>query len=75
MSPLFLTLFLLEGMFHLARHERIGILFEDTQAGTGAEIDLLAAIHNAGIICWVFKVTSAGSFIFRQWGGGNLCQI
>ena len=60
MSLLFLTLFLLEGMLHLARHERIRILFEDAQTGAGAKVNSLAAIQRAGIIGRVSEFASAG---------------
>lgn len=62
-------------MFHFARHERIGVLLEDAQAGAGAEIDSLAAIHGAGIICRVFEFASAGSFIFGWLSGCSLSQV
>ncbi len=62
-------------MFNFTCHERIRILLKDSQAGTGAEIDALAAVISAGVICWVFEFASTGGFIFRQWSWGGLCQI
>ena len=59
-----LKLIFFERMFHFTRDKRIGVLFKDTQAGAGAEVDLLAAIVGARIIHWVFQFTSAGSFVF-----------
>jgi hypothetical protein len=49
-------------MLHFARHKQIGFLLEDAQAGAGAETDLLAANHGAGIFDRVFEFASAGSF-------------
>ena len=74
MSPLFLTLAFLDGMFHLARHERIGILLEDAQAGARAEIDSFSSIQGAGIIRGIFEFASAGRFEFGWWGGGSFSQ-
>jgi hypothetical protein len=50
-------------MFDLARHERIRILFEDMLTGMSAEIDSLAAIHDAGVYCWVFEGAPTNGFI------------
>lgn len=75
MSPLILTLIFFDGMFHFARHEKIRILLEDTQAGVRAEIDSLAAIDGAGIFGRFFEFASAGRFVFGQWGGGSISQI
>lgn len=53
-------------MFHIARHERVGILFEDAQAGAGAEVDALAAIVRAGMARGVFDGPPAGGLVFRR---------
>ena len=73
--PQFLTLFFLEGIFHLDCHERIRILFKDAQAGAGAKIDALTAIHGAGIMHGVFQYAIAGSFIFGRFGICLLSQF
>jgi hypothetical protein len=57
-------LIFLNGMFHFPSHERIRILLEDAQTGTGAEIDSLAAIHGAGIIYRIYEFAFAGSFVY-----------
>ena len=75
MSPLILTLIFLDGMFHFARHERIRILLEDTQAGAGTEINSLTSIHGTRVFGGVVQFTSVGSFIFWQWYRSILCQI
>ena len=75
MSLLVLTLIFFKGMLHLACHERIGILLENAQTGTSAKKDSFAAIHGAGIFRRVFEFTSAGGFVFRQWGGDRLSHI
>jgi len=53
-------------MFHIASHEWIRVLFENAQAGAGAEIDTLIAIDGAGVICRVFEDASAGCFVFGR---------
>ncbi len=68
-------LIFLQRMFHLSRHKRIGVLLEDTQAGAGAEVDLLAFIFGAWKFGWVFDLPTARGFEFRQWRWGGLYQI
>jgi hypothetical protein len=55
----------LQWMFYIARHERIRVLFEGVQAGTGAEVNLIAAILRAGIIGWVFNHPAADCPVFK----------
>jgi len=52
-------------VFHLTCHERIGIFFEDPQAGVGTEIDGPAVIVRTGIFHRVFNGSPTGSTIFR----------
>jgi len=52
-------------VLHLACHESVRVFYEDTQAGTGTEIDGLAAIIRAGIFRRVFNSSPTGGFIFR----------
>jgi hypothetical protein len=52
-------------MFHITCQEWIRVLFEDTQAGAGAEIKVLSMIEGAGIALGVFDDTSTDCFIFR----------
>lgn len=75
MSPLDLTLIFFDRMFHFARHESIRVLLKDAQAGAGTEVDPLAAIGGAGVICQVFERAAAGRFVFRQWRSGSVYQI
>jgi hypothetical protein len=64
MSLMTWRLIFVNGMFHIASHERIGRLLEDAQTGTRAKIDSLALIHGAGVIRQVFEFSSTGGFIF-----------
>jgi len=51
-------------MFNLTSREKIRILLEDAQAGTAAEVDSLAALLGAGVICGVFEGASSRAFPF-----------
>ena len=69
-------LIFLDGMFHITCQEWLRVLFEDTQAGAGTEIEALAMIDGAGIVFGVFDETSADRFIFRRlrWYSDRLGQ-
>jgi hypothetical protein len=51
-------------VFNLSRHECVGVILENAQAGAGAEVDPLAAIFGAGIFGGVFDFSSTGGLVF-----------
>lgn len=59
-------LIFLDGMLRITRHERTWVLFENAQAGMGAEVNLFAMMVSAGIFGGVFDFPSAGGSIFWQ---------
>lgn len=56
-----------DGVFDFSSHKGIGIPLEGAQAGAGAEIDRLAAIHGAGVVSRGFQSATTSCFIFRMW--------